>query len=131
MNWNWVILTVIGTAIGMFLYRAVAWFREYEKNVNNSIALAEQSTKLNVELLNRVHLWTIVSMVLTMKLCAANNNRDDYVQMYHSLYFLGVSKDVLNDPDKLNEFLTDCMQDKIIVSDGEKPFTFSFHKRAE
>lgn len=131
MNWNWIILTVIGTAIGMFLYRAVAWFLEYEKNANNSIALAEQSTKLNVELLNRVHLWTIVSMVLTMKLCAANNNRDDYVQMYHSLYFLGVSKDVLNDPDKLNEFLTDCMQDKIIVSDGEKPFTFSFHKRAE
>ena len=127
MNWLNVILGVVSCGVGFFgIYWMVC---SYEKRIKESINLAMQANAMNYELLNSVELWTTVSLILSMKLCAANNCNDDFVKVYHKLYFMGVDKDILNNPNKLNDFLADCVNNRIVVKDGKVPFTHSYVRK--
>jgi hypothetical protein len=129
MDWNMIIKVLAWVFLVAAIWGVISLVRYYEKRNQTLADIAERNIKLNMDLSNRVQLLTIASMLLTLKLCARNNNRNDYVQMYHALYFAGVSKDILNSPERLDEFLTDCIENKIIISEGKMPFTFSFQKR--
>ena len=121
---HYIFYAVYIIAVAFFIYYEIMFFRKYKK----SLAVNASYHDLNRDLLNRLNLWTVTSMILTMKLCAANHNYDEYVKMYHALYFLGVDKDILDHSDKLDDFMSDCMQNHITVSNGIKPFTYSFVK---
>lgn len=96
-------------------------FEEIKKNANLLNELDKSHTK------NLVHL--IVEMTLLLKINATAEDWQKFTEVYHQLYFMGINKEILDDVDKLESFVSDLLNDRIIIENGESPFKFSFKEK--
>lgn len=101
------------------IFAANMKLQEIVKNYGNS--LSDESNW-------RIQMWTAM-MILLMTIAIKDVDRDRFVQLYNRLYFYGVPKDVLDDSDKLNDFLNDCIQHKFNVVDAEQPYSYRFIRK--
>lgn len=80
---------------------------------------------------NKNTLLYVSNFISLMLLNSSRNNYEQFTQCYHTLFFMGVSKDILDNTDKLADFYTDCITNKMIVKKGEKAFKYKFEKKNE
>lgn len=121
-----VIALFVAICIIYVLFLIIKGLKESFLNANK---IAKETLKECIELSNKNFTRMIAINILMMKLSAANNNFEKFTNQYHFLYFQGVPQNVLNDADKLDDFIKDCIEGKLQVKDGEKPFYNKFIKK--
>ena len=107
--------------------------RQMEKMLSDSQArcrfLIQQITDLIDESKRnsaRIILKTTAIMILTMRIYGLQNEDEPYSMCRNRLHFWGVPLDILDDPERLDEFFDKCLGDLMEVSDGTPPYSFRF-----
>ena len=106
---------------------------ETNKNLLNTNAkLIESNKKLirfNDELIEKLRKKCIVEIYLLMTLSATKEDYNTFTKCYQKLYSYGISKEILDDEKKLQDFMNKIVDNKIIISSGKNPFEYSFHEK--
>lgn len=107
--------------------------RQMEKMLRDSQAkcrlMIQQMTDLveeNKQKSARIILKTTAIMILTMRIYALQNDDEPYSMCRNRLHFWGIPFDILDDPERLDEFFDKCLGDLMEVSDGTPPYSFRF-----
>jgi hypothetical protein len=78
---------------------------------------------------NHLELLKISIFISGLMISASKEEYEKFTFFYNKLHFLGISQEILNDSDKLTEFYDDCINNKFILEQGTKPFTYKFIRR--
>lgn len=117
---------------------------EYIDELNNSLSVHQELIKVKdelinffqkeveykdqqlINLINEYVLSTIGYMIDKLIVYKMTNEQEPFSYLYNKLYFFGVNKDILDDNDKLIDFMNKCFNREIIVEEGVKPFAYKF-----
>lgn len=83
----------------------------------------------NAELHDKNLIHSIIEQVLLLKLTAFANDYQKFTEIYQHLYFLGIKKEILDDGNLLEDFLSSLINNKFDIKPGEKPFMFDFSEK--
>lgn len=70
----------------------------------------------------------LLNLLITYKL---SYEEEKYSDLYNHLYFIGISREILDDIDKMSKFIEDIEGGKYLIQEGEKPFQFKFILKGE
>ena len=70
----------------------------------------------------------LLNLSITYKL---SYEEEKYSDLYNHLYFIGISREILDDIDKMSKFIEDIEGGKYLIQEGEKPFQFKFILKGE
>lgn len=117
---------------------------EYIDELNNSLSVHQELIKVKDELINFFQkeveykdqqlinlinehvLSTIGYMIDKLIVYKMTNEQEPFSYLYNKLYFFGVNKDILDDNDKLIDFMNKCFNREVVVEEGIKPFDYKF-----
>lgn len=85
--------------------------------------------QINDELIEKNRNMSILEIYLLMTVAAEKEEYQNFTQFYQKLYFLGVPKETLDNVEKLQDFMNKIADNKISVSDGKKPFVYTFYEK--
>ena len=105
-----------------------SWGETIETN-HELIETNKKLLQLNDELIEKNRNMSILEIYLLMTLSATKEEYQNFTQFYQKLYFLGIPKEILDNTEKLQEFMNKIADNKISVSDGKKPFVYTFHEK--
>ena len=83
----------------------------------------------NNELHDKNLIHAVIEMALLLKLNAFANDYQKFTQVYQQLYFLGVKKEILDNGDLLDDFISRLINKEFNIKLGEKPFMFDFSEK--
>lgn len=83
----------------------------------------------NNELHDKNLIHSVIEQILLLKLTAFANDYQKFTEIYQHLYFLGIKKEILDDSNLLNDFLSNLINNKFDIKPGEKPFMFDFSEK--
>jgi hypothetical protein len=68
----------------------------------------------------------MIEMILLLLNASLRDNYEEFTMVYQKLYFSGIDKSILDNTEKLTDFLYKLTDDKIEIKEGEKPFSYKF-----
>ena len=111
----------------VLVYQALLMAKAYSLIVKARQAMHDNAI---AESNRRVTMWAAM-MVLTMILAAKDHDEDQFIHLRNRLHFFGVPDEILDDSEKLKEFMNDCIENKYDVVDGSSPFSYRFIRKEE
>lgn len=102
------------------------------KLLNTNVRLIDSNKKLiryNDELIEKLHKKCIIEVYLLMTLSETKEDYNKFTKCYQKLYSFGISKEILDDEKKLQDFISKIVDNKIIISTGKEPFEYVFHEK--
>lgn len=100
----------------------------------NEIVIKELEEKKKIllennELHDKNLIHSVIEQILLLKLTAFANDYQKFTEIYQHLYFLGIKKEILDDSNLLDDFLSSLINNKFDIKPGEKPFMFDFSEK--
>lgn len=83
----------------------------------------------NNELHDKNLIHSVIEQILLLKLTAFANDYQKFTEIYQHLYFLGIKKEILDDSNLLDDFLSNLINNKFDIKPGEKPFMLDFSEK--
>jgi len=104
--------------------------RELSEELDRRLAEdREMAGRIGREELRLTLVSVAVRMMLMQSAKAAGDERASS-SAYQELFFMGVPKDVLDDPARMVDFYKSCVDGGFVVEPGEKPFRYRFLPRS-
>lgn len=123
-------IIVVLLLVDAFLGYMLIWMSlTFSKKI---VAEIEEKQRLSAELqdahdMNLIH--AVSEMALLLKLNAFANDYQKFTEVYQQLYFLGVKKEILDNGDLLDDFISRLVNKEFDIKLGEKPFMFDFTEK--
>lgn len=102
---------------------------KYNKVIIKELEEKQKILLENSELHDKNLIHSVIEQVLLLKLTAFANDYQKFTEIYQHLYFLGIKKEILDDNNLLDNFISDLINNKFDIKPGEKPFMFDFSEK--
>ena len=122
----------IGILVAIDLFLSFIIFKMYFKFNGKIVKELEEKKHLlleNNELHDKNLIHAVIEMALLLKLNAFANDYQKFTQVYQQLYFLGVKKEILDNGDLLDDFISRLINKEFSIKLGKKPFMFDFAEK--
>lgn len=122
----------IGILVAIDLLLSFIIFKMYFKFNGKIVKELEEKKNLlleNNELHDKNLIHAVIEMALLLKLNAFANDYQKFTEVYQQLYFLGVKKEILDNGDLLDDFISRLINKEFNIKLGEKPFMFDFTEK--
>ena len=114
-------------AVDLFLgYMLVYINSKCAKEIASEIEEKQKILQELQEAHNKNLIHSVVELTLLLKINAVNNDYQRFTEAYQQLYFLGIKKEILDNSDSLEKFISKLINQDIDIQIGEKPFYFNF-----
>lgn len=122
MNWMSVLVLILVILNGILFTLFLKMFAKCKKIIFSAKYFSNYS--LNLEQVLKKH--KMIEMILLLLNASLRDNYEEFTMVYQKLYFSGIDKSILDNTEKLTDFLYKLTDDKIEIKEGEKPFAYKF-----
>lgn len=122
MNWMSVLVLILVILNGILFALFLNILAKCKKIIFSAKYFSNYS--LNLEQMLKKH--KMIEMILLLLNASLRDNYEEFTMVYQKLYFSGIDKSILDNTEKLTDFLYKLTDDKIEIKEGEKPFAYKF-----